>query len=102
MRIFRDAAYWAKRMLVGLYGPAELDPEHDPAEQLKREHEREVQAGGAQEAPGTTTVEPDSEQTVRAEASEQGGKSLAQAGQEPSATSPDWSQDPPDIPSGRP
>ena len=44
MSVFRDAAYWAKRVLMGLYGPAELDEKHDPVEQLKREHERDVQA----------------------------------------------------------
>lgn len=42
MSVIRDAAYWVKRTLMGLYGPATLDERHDPGEQLKREHSREV------------------------------------------------------------
>ena len=42
MNIIRDAAYWVKRTLMGLYGPATLDERHDPVEQLKREHSRDV------------------------------------------------------------
>ena len=49
MSVFRDAAYWARRVLMGLYGPAELDEKHDPVEQLKREHERDVQADEAEQ-----------------------------------------------------
>ena len=50
MNIFRDGIYWVRRALLGTYGPATLDPEHDPVEQLKREHEADVQTDEQAEA----------------------------------------------------
>jgi hypothetical protein len=36
--------YWAKRLALGLLGPAELDKEHDPREALDREQGEEKQS----------------------------------------------------------
>jgi hypothetical protein len=44
VNIVRDAIYWARKTLLGIYGPADLDPEHDPIKRLERDHEEEVEA----------------------------------------------------------
>ena len=38
MRGLRWASYKVRLLLLGLYGPAQLDDEHDPIVRLKREH----------------------------------------------------------------
>jgi hypothetical protein len=40
-RLVHEVGYKVKVGLLNVYGPAELDPEHDPVQQLKRDHERE-------------------------------------------------------------
>lgn len=60
MGAIRELVYHAKLALLKLYGPPDLDPELDPIEQLKREHER--QSGGPAPpltADPDTTGEPD-------------------------------------------
>jgi hypothetical protein len=42
MRLMRELLFRVKWALLGVFGPATLDEEHDPIVQLKREHEREV------------------------------------------------------------
>ena len=46
MNVVRDAVYWVRRTLLGVYGPATQDPKNDPVEELKRGHNSEVRADG--------------------------------------------------------
>jgi hypothetical protein len=39
MSMLDTLGYWAKRLTLGLRGPAELDKAHDPREALDREYE---------------------------------------------------------------
>lgn len=41
MSFIRELAYRAKLVLLSIYGPAELDEEHDPVSQLKRDRDEE-------------------------------------------------------------
>lgn len=41
MSAFDSIQYWAKRLTLGLFGPADLDEAHDPHEALKREYGEE-------------------------------------------------------------
>ncbi|MGV1003230.1 MAG: hypothetical protein ACOYEV_00385 [Candidatus Nanopelagicales bacterium] len=43
MNPFGELFYQAKRFLLGALGPATLDEEHDPVEQLQREHEQQAE-----------------------------------------------------------
>ena len=38
MRVLRWIVYKVRLLLLSIYGPAELDEEHDPIVQLKKEH----------------------------------------------------------------
>lgn len=42
MNPLKEIAYHARKALLTIYGPAELDEEHDPIKQLEREHEQEL------------------------------------------------------------
>lgn len=42
MNPLRELAYRAKLLLLHIYGPPQLDEDHDPVVQLKREHAREL------------------------------------------------------------
>lgn len=42
MNPLKEISYRARRVLLAIYGPAELDEEHDPIKQLDREHEQEL------------------------------------------------------------
>lgn len=64
MSIFGDATYWVKRLLMGIYGPADLDPEHDPVQQLKHEHEEQVKSD---EQPAAARQEPEQEPETQLE-----------------------------------
>jgi hypothetical protein len=46
MRVLRWIVYKVRLLLLGLYGPAELDAEHDPIVQLKKEHGEEPRDAG--------------------------------------------------------
>ncbi|MEZ5117501.1 MAG: hypothetical protein R2737_14670 [Candidatus Nanopelagicales bacterium] len=37
-RMTESVGYWVRRVLLTFFGPARLDADHDPIEQLKREH----------------------------------------------------------------
>ena len=39
-RAGREVSYWIQLALLSVLGPAQLDDEHDPIEQLKRAHHR--------------------------------------------------------------
>ncbi len=39
-RAWREVSYWIQLALLSVLGPAQLDDEHDPIEQLKRAHHR--------------------------------------------------------------
>jgi len=41
MSVLNSMQYWAKRVTIGLWGPAELDEAHDPREALKEEYDAE-------------------------------------------------------------
>jgi len=56
VNVIRDAAYWARRALLGIYGPGAQDPKSDPVEQLKRDHSDKVVADG--DPPPAENVEP--------------------------------------------
>lgn len=49
MNLLREFTYRAKKLLIGIYGPAQLDEQHDPLVRLDREHEREVRSEEAAE-----------------------------------------------------
>ena len=42
MNPLKEFAFQARKALLNIYGPPQLDEEHDPVEQLKREHEQEI------------------------------------------------------------
>jgi hypothetical protein len=39
-RAWHEVSYWVQLALLSVLGPAQLDDEHDPIEQLKRAHHR--------------------------------------------------------------
>lgn len=58
MNPLRELAYRAKVVLLKLYGPADLEKEHDPVVQVKQEHQAEKAAEEGPEGPAESAEIP--------------------------------------------
>ena len=54
MNPLREITYRARRLLINVYGPPQLDEKHDPVVQLDQEHEDELREEALDEERAST------------------------------------------------